>query len=185
MTARSMTLRSSRMFPGHVYRCSTRIASGDNALTALPLRSLNSRDERFDEKGDVLHAVAERGHGNADDVDAVVEIFPKFALLNRLRRVHVRGGHQADVNGLFFLAAEAAHGPLLQDAQQLCLDARRYLGDLVQKKRAGVSKLEAAWTPVHGAGKRAAFVTEDFVFQQRLGNGGAVDGDERLFGCAR
>jgi hypothetical protein len=30
------------------------------------------------------------------------------------------------------------------------------------------------------AGERAAFVAEEFVFDQGFGNSGAVDGDERL-----
>jgi len=33
--------------------------------------------------------------------------------------------------------------------------------------------------PEFGAGECAAFVAEQFAFQERLGDGGAIDGDER------
>src|SRR5688500_1765302 len=41
-------------------------------------------------------------------------------------------------------------------------------------------KLEAAGTPIDSAGKRAALVSEDLVFEQRFRNRGAVDRDERM-----
>ncbi len=105
-------------------------------------------------------------------------------MLDGLRRIDVGGGDQAHVDRLFFLSAEPPDGSLLQHAQQLRLDAGRHLGDLVEEQRARVSKLEAAWPPLHRARKGAPFVTEDFVLEQRLGNRRTVDRDERMFAAS-
>ena len=68
---------------------------------------------------------------------------------------------------------------LLQHAQQLDLRAGRHVADFIQENRAVIGLLEPADAPQFGAGERAAFVAEQFAFQQRFGNGGAIDGDER------
>ena len=46
-----------------------------------------------------------------------------------------------------------------------------------------VGLLEAADAAGLGAGEGAAFVAEQFAFQQGFGDGGAVDGDEGRFGA--
>ena len=43
---------------------------------------------------------------------------------------------------------------------------RRQVADLVEKDRAAVGLLEAADAPGVGAGERAAFVAEQFAFEQ-------------------
>ena len=70
-------------------------------------------------------------------------------------------------------------GALLEDAQELALRGRRELADLVEKDRAGIAELELAQPAARGAGERSALVAEELALEKRLGNGGAVDGDER------
>ena len=101
-------------------------------------------------------------------------------MLHGLRRVDVGRGNQPHVDGLFLLSAEAPDRAFLQHAQQLGLNARRDLGDLVEEQRAGVRQLEAARAPIDRAGERAALVAEDFVLEQRFRNRRAVDRDERM-----
>ena len=69
---------------------------------------------------------------------------------------------------------------LLQRAQQLGLQAHVHFGDFVEQQRAAVGLLELADAARHRAGEGALLVAEQLRFQQRLGNGRAVDGDERL-----
>ena len=76
--------------------------------------------------------------------------------------------------------AERLDGPLLQHAQQLGLGRQRDLGDLVEQQRAAVGRLEAAVAALDRAGERAALVAEQLGLEQRLGERGAVDRDERL-----
>ena len=80
-------------------------------------------------------------------------------------------------------AAEPSERAFLQHAQQLDLGGRRHLADFVQKERAAIGQLEASLTPVGGARERALLVPEDLAFEQRLGNGRAVDRDERKRGA--
>ena len=75
-------------------------------------------------------------------------------------------------------AADAVDLALLDGAQQLGLQADVHLADLVEQQRAAVGLLELADAPGDGAGEGALLVAEQLGFQQGLGDGGAVDGDE-------
>ena len=57
------------------------------------------------------------------------------------------------------------------------------LADLVQEKRAALGLFEAANAPLIGTGESALLVPEQFAFQQRRGQRGAMDGDHRLSGA--
>ena len=71
----------------------------------------------------------------------------------------------------------------LQHAHQLDLRARRHVADFIEKNGAVVGLLEAADAPGFRAGERAAFVAEQFAFQQGFRDGRAIDGDERRVGA--
>jgi len=78
------------------------------------------------------------------------------------------------VDGDGLVSAHALELALLQEAQQLDLDGGRDLADFVEKERALVRLLEAAVTPSLRARERTALVSEELAFQQRLGEGRAV-----------
>ena len=59
------------------------------------------------------------------------------------------------------------------------------LPDLIEEQRPAVGQLEAPQLGVHRPGERAFLVPEQLALQQRLGQGGAVDGDERLISARR
>ncbi len=75
--------------------------------------------------------------------------------------------------------AEPADLAALQGAEQLHLERRRHLGDLVQEQRAAVGFLEEPELVDGGAGERAAHVAEELGLEQGLGHGAAVHGHER------
>src|SRR3546814_13199907 len=52
------------------------------------------------------------------------------------------------------------------------------LADLVEEKRAALSKLDLALRGLDRAGKGALFIAEQFGFEQAFGDGGTVDRDE-------
>ena len=85
--------------------------------------------------------------------------------------------------GNLFVAADALDVFLLQHAQELDLGAQAQVADFVEKNGAVVGLLEAAHAAGVRAGEGAAFVAEQFAFQQGFRNGRAVDGDERLRGA--
>ena len=66
----------------------------------------------------------------------------------------------------FLGAADAADGPLLQNAQQLDLHRETRLSDFVQENRALIRNLKQSLLVRRGAGKRAAHIAEQFAFKQ-------------------
>ena len=58
--------------------------------------------------------------------------------------------------------------------------ATRHVADLIEEKRAAVALLEPADALGDGAGEGAFLMAEEFAFEELLGDGGAVDGDEIL-----
>ena len=68
------------------------------------------------------------------------------------------------------LRAERLELALLQHAQQLGLQRRRDLADLVEEDRAAVGQREAALLVGRRAGERALVVAEQLGLEQRLGD---------------
>ena len=116
---------------------------------------------------------------DVENVEAVEEVLAQVAAAHRLLGHFVGGGHQPHVHFEFGLAAQAAHFGILQDAQQFGLRRHRHLADFVQQQGAVLGHFEAAGAALGGAGEGALFVAEQFAFDQRFGQRGAVDGDER------
>src|SRR5690606_32920010 len=115
----------------------------------------------------------------------VVEIVAEAAVLDGAGEVDVGGGDQADIDGPVATAgAQALDLALLEHAQELDLHVARDLADLVEEQGAAVSGLEAALARAGGAGEGALLVAEELAFEDGLGDGGAVDGDEGAV-CAR
>ena len=82
------------------------------------------------------------------------------------------------------VAADALESSVLQHAQHFGLGQRRHVADFVEEEGAAVALLELADPLAVGAGEGALLVAEQLAFQQGLGNGGAVDGQERPGGPA-
>src|SRR5581483_7650768 len=129
---------------------------------------------------DVFAAVAQRRQQNRDDIQPVIEIFAEATALHFLLQVLLRRAHEADIDFDRFIAPDALELPLLQDPQQLHLDDRRDLADLIEEERALMRELEPAAPLLHGAGERAFFMTEKLSLKQRLWQSRTADLDERV-----
>src|SRR5256885_6101028 len=107
-------------------------------------------------------------------------LFPYTTLFrSHLRETLVGRRDDADVHPKRLRAAEALELALLEHAQDLGLGHRREVGALVEEERAPAGQLEAALLPPRRAGERALLVAEQLRLEQRLGQRGAVDRDER------
>src|SRR5947199_22969 len=93
--------------------------------------------------------------------------------------VAVGGGDDADVDGVRLRRADRPHLHLLEHPQELYLETRRQLGDLVEEDRAVVGAAEEAERVGHRAREGAADVTEELGLEQVLGNRATVHGNER------
>src|SRR5439155_1007908 len=133
------------------------------------------------EQRDVFRAVLELWDVNRNDPQAVIEIFAQPARLDRFFRVTIRRSDEAHVDdGIGCLAADAANDTVLNYAQQLRLCRLGHLEQLIQKECAAVGTLQQAGFVAHGAGERALHVAEHLRFEQRFGQRGAVQRDQRV-----
>jgi hypothetical protein len=94
----------------------------------------------------------------------------------------VGGGDQPHVGPNRLVAADPLERLLLQQAQDLALQGRRHVADLVQEQRAAVALLELADAAAVGAGEGALLVPEQLALQELLRDGGAVQGQKRGVG---
>src|SRR4029077_1867398 len=74
---------------------------------------------------------------------------------------------------------DAANLARLQETQELHLDVLVELADFVEEQRAAVGHLEQALVIAVGAGEGALAMAEQLALHQVLGQGAAVDWDER------
>src|SRR5215471_19152802 len=130
--------------------------------------------ERLRERGDVPGALAQRGQGNREHVEPVVEIAPEAPGRDIRLEVGVGGGDDPDVDLPHALRSEPAHFPLLQDAQQAELHRVAHLAHLVEEHRAVVGLLEEPLALAGRSREGSAGVTEQLGLEQRLRQGAAV-----------
>src|SRR5690606_35817457 len=146
---------------------------GMQLLAGLP-------EEVVDEQGDVGAAFAQRRDRDLDDLEAEVEVLAEAALPDEALDGPVRRGDDSCTRAARPVAADGIELPVLYDAQQLGLELRRRVTDLVEEDRSGPGELESALAVAVGAGERASDVAEELGLEERGGKRGAVDRDERL-----
>ena len=114
-----------------------------------------------------------------EDVEPVEQVLRGTGRRRPAVQVLVGGGDHADVGADRLVAADPLELLLLQQPQHLGLRRRRHVADLVEEERAAVGLLELADAAAVGPGERALLVAEQLALEQRLGDGGAVDRQER------
>ena len=120
------------------------------------------------------------GQVDADDVQAIVEVFAEASLFHLVLQVDVGRGNDADVNLDRLHAAEAHELALLHHAQQLGLRLDRHVADLVEEDAALVGEIEHALLGIDRAGKGALDVAEERRFEEIRRQVARVHRHERL-----
>ena len=131
------------------------------------------------EQRQVLAPLAQRRQGDREDSEPVVEVRTELPLGRQDHQVAVGGGDQPDVGLYRLVAPDSLERLFLQQPQYLGLHGQRCVADLVEEQRAAVALLELADAAAVGAGEGALLVAEQLALQQRLGDGGAVQRQER------
>ena len=121
------------------------------------------REERVNEKRDILAPLPQRRNMDAKEVQPIVKILPEGSPLHRSAEFNIRGGDNSDINVDVFLAAEAREFARLQHAQELHLRLRRHFTDFIEEQRAGVCLFKHAASAGNSIGKRAFFVPEELA----------------------
>ncbi|GAB3484895.1 hypothetical protein GCM10027398_44490 [Azotobacter salinestris] len=123
-------------------------------------------------RGDVGAALAQRRHGDGEDVEPVIEILAEAALLYHASQVVVGGGEDAQVDLVGEVTADPFEALLLEHPQQLGLHGQGQLADLVEKDGAAVGHLETPAPLVGRPGEGAA--------SRRASRGGIREGHGKL-----
>ena len=180
MHARSMTLRSSRTFPGHAACCSRRSAAGLMPVIG-PLEAPRAvlREVRAQIR-DVLPPLAQRGHVDFDDAQSIEQVGAKPARRRFGPEVAVGRGNDVHIDLPRLERADALHLAIFHRPQELGLQRERQLAGLVEEERAAVGMFEESDLVLDGAGKRAPHVTEQLALEQRFDDRGTVHRDEPL-----
>ena len=128
---------------------------------------------------DLVAPLAQRRHRRFDDLEPVVEVLAELAAQHHRLEIAVGGRDHAHVDVDLLVAAKLGELGVLQDVQQLGLQRRLHLADLVEEDRAGVRLLELADARRRGAGEGALLVAEQLALEQLRRQRGAVHLHER------
>ena len=133
----------------------------------------------------VVAALAEGRQPHGDHVDAVEEILAELALGHHPGEIAIGRRNDPDVCLDFLGTADAAELAFLQHAQNLDLQHRAHLADLVEEDRPLVGDFDESFLVAVRSGECASHVAEQLRVQERLGERAAVDGDERPVAARR
>ncbi len=117
-----------------------------------------------------------------DDLEAqaIEQVRPESAFLCHARQVGIGGGDYAHVDLDRARSPDPGDLPVFDRAQEPLLRRHGQSAEFVEKQRAPIGFLETPGPRPHGPGERSGLVPEQFRLDQRLRQGGAVHGDERL-----
>jgi hypothetical protein len=124
--------------------------------------------------------VAQKRHGEWEDVKAVIEVGSEAAASNEIAELAIGGGDDADIYVKRAAAPKALKSAGLKDAEKLDLAFGGHFANFVEEESAAVGHFETPKLAVHRAGISASFATEEFPFKKRRRNGGDVGDDKRL-----
>ena len=164
--ARWMTFSSSRTFPGQsvlherIERRARQFGPGPVVVGGV------FRQEKVDERWDLLAPLPQRRHVDADDVQTEEQILPELPGGHRIFEVPIGRGDNPHVDLDISVTAEPGELAILQDMQQLGLQRGRHLADFVQEDGAVVGELELAWLCLQGAAEGAALEPEHLRLEQ-------------------
>ena len=97
---------------------------------------------------------------DADDIQAMEQVFAKLMLFNKLLQILVRRRDDSYIDLDGGVSANTIELAVGQYAQQACLRLRWHVADLIQKQGAAIGLLEASGALGGGSGKRAFLVAE-------------------------
>ncbi len=139
-----------------------------------------SADVVLEQLRNIFRARAQRRQLDANDVEAVIEVFAEHAARDAILQVLVSGGDHAHIHANRRLTADAIELAFREHAEQSGLQRRRHVADFVEEQRAAVRLLEAAAPLRIRAGERALLVAEQLGLEKIRRNRRRIQRNERL-----
>ena len=142
---------------------------------------LKNREEMLRQGEDVLSALTQRRELDLEDLQPVVEIFPKALLLNGGGERPVAGGNDAQIDASSNGRTQAINGFLLQGTQDLRLGIETHAIDIIEKERPSVRLLELAGLApgIDPGDVMASLAAKELELQQALLDSRTVDLNKR------
>src|SRR6185369_11592088 len=128
----------------------------------------------------VLAPIAQRRHLDRHHTQAIVEILAEAPFADGLFEVAIGRRDDAHVHALRGHPADRLEHAVLEHAQQLHLQLRAHVADLVEEDRAAVGQTEPAHARADRAREGAALVTEHLALEQILRYRAAMHRDQAL-----
>src|SRR5262245_56559728 len=95
----------------------------------------------------------------------------EFPAPDRFRKIDVGGADQSRPELNLFDSSQPAESSFLNYAQQLDLQRRRKVSDLIEEKRSSSGLLEISDAALFSVGETPLFVAEHLALEQVFGNG--------------
>ena len=133
----------------------------------------------------VLAPFAQRRKLNLDRVQAEEQVLAESFFVGELVGRYVGRGDHAHVDRNRLVGADRHDLALLEGGQQLGLEVKRQIADLVEEQGTLIGGFEAAHAIAGSAGEGAFHMPEQLGFEQGLGGRAKVDGDHRVPASAR
>jgi hypothetical protein len=127
----------------------------------------------------IFGSLAQRRRCNADDIQAIEQIFPEFSFGNQSFQVLMSGGDQTNIHLNGSGTADRLERPFLQHAQELDLGVERNIADFIEKQRPSVGGLKTSDFIAVSSGERPLDVSEQLAFEQSGCESAAVNADQR------
>jgi len=119
-----------------------------------------------DELRNVRLSFTKRRKRNREDIQAVVQVFAKFTVVNHLPEIAVGGGDDTDVDARRACATDRFEFAFLKNAEQFGLKVQRHIADLIDEKRSTICKREAVEMRSQFAREGTPFVSEELAFEE-------------------
>src|SRR6185503_13313295 len=152
---------------------------GMETADGLPLVAREAFDEMQRKRRHVLATLAERRHDDRKHAQAVEQIEPESPGLDLAAEIAIRRRDESHVDAASRRRAHRPNLPLLQHPQELRLDCRARLADLVEEERSAVGLLEQPGARAVRTGEGAPRVAEELALEECLGHRGAVLREKR------
>ena len=137
------------------------------------------------ERPHVVATFTQRRKMNLDGVQTKQQILTKTPGLRLGGYVGICGSKHTRADATGVRGSDAFQLARFQDAQELGLQVEGNVRDLIEKKCAAVSKLEAADAVGAGIGEGAFYMAKEFAFEEAFGKTSGVDRDHGFAGAGR
>src|SRR6516165_433506 len=93
----------------------------------------------------IIPAVTQWRHFEVQDFHTIKQILTKLAYLDECLEALIARDNQAEIDGPPFCFSDAANFPFLDHAQQLRLQCRSRIRDLVEENRSTMCRFKKTW----------------------------------------